>query len=62
MDPTGPALIFGGLVFLARGVVGQLIPLKPRRWPTLEPRRYDRVQPRWCYWLGLALIVVGILW
>jgi hypothetical protein len=62
MDPTGVALIFGGLVSLFWGLKFQLRKPTQGPWPTPGPRSYDRIQPRWCYWLGLGLIVAGILW
>ena len=66
MDPTGLALIFGGLVSLIMGLELRLTQDDERpkpRWPTSGPRDpHDRIRPRWCYWLGLGLIVVGILW
>jgi hypothetical protein len=62
MAPTGLALIFGGLIALALGLAREFFPPKwGSAWPGLEPRWHDRVPALWCYWLGVALIVVGIL-
>lgn len=63
MDPTGAALIFGGVVSLFLGVVREVIPPAwGNRWPCLRPRWHNQVPARWCYWLGLGLIVAGIVW
>ena len=63
MDPTGLALIFGGIVSLIWGLVREFTPRQwGSPWPTLEPRWHNRIPARWCYGLGLGLIVVGILW
>ncbi|MHC4974005.1 MAG: hypothetical protein ACYTG3_16910 [Planctomycetota bacterium] len=66
MDPTGVALIFGGIMSLLFGLALQLFKPKPGPWPmpgiVSYFRPFDRVRPSWCYWLGLGLIVAGIVW
>jgi hypothetical protein len=58
MDPTGAALIFGGVVAL---LCGPGLADRKRSGPTIV-QPYDRIRPQWCYWLGVGLIVAGIVW
>lgn len=63
MDPTGLALLFGGIYLLILGLVRDLKPPKwGSSWPGLEPRWHDKIPARWCYRLAFGLIIMGILW